>query len=128
MTQTIAYRCTPDAIRAVVMPDKMGAYALGDMEDGAFVIKYVRRSDRSLLNRLISHNYLYCFGYFIFQYTATVKEAFELESRWWHICRMVHMPLVNRIHPDSPAGMGLCCPYCNFGHTLSRFLYKTGNP
>lgn len=121
--QTIACRCTPDVVRTVVAPNMIGAYALGNVENGEFVVKYVGRSDSSLQQRLLAHNYLYCFEYFIFQYAPTPKEAFELESRWWHDCRTNHIPLKNKIHPDSPAGLGLSCPYCSFSHHLFQLLH-----
>ena len=124
MTQAIAYRCTPDVIRDVIAPGKIGAYALGNMENEEFSIKYIGRSDKSLRNRLLSHNYMYHFDYFIFQCTTTVEEAFKLEAKWWHSCRMNHVKIVNRIHPDSPNEMNLRCPYCNFSYHLSQLLNK----
>ena len=110
------YRMTPDVIRTVVQKNRPGAYILGDEVCGRFVFKYVGRSDHCLQTRLLTHELLYHCPYFIFSYTDTAKEAFELESKWWHDCINTDIQLINRIHPDSPAGMGLICPYCQFSH------------
>lgn len=114
------YRMTPDVIRAAVQKNRPGAYILGDEVRGRFVFKYVGRSDHCLQTRLLTHGLLYHCPYFIFSYATTAKEAFELESKWWHDCINTDVQLINRIHPDSPSGMGLTCPYCQFSHAAKE--------
>lgn len=114
------YRMTPDVIRAAVQKNRPGAYILGDEVHGRFVFKYVGRSDHCLQTRLLTHGLLYHCPYFIFSYATTAKEAFELESKWWHDCINTGVQLINRIHPDSPSGMSLTCPYCQFSHTAKE--------
>lgn len=111
---TIPYRFTPDVIRSVVPETAIGTYALVDVEEGQLSIKYVGRSDVSLRNRLLTHNYLYTYSFFIICFTASMNEAFVLESKWWHDCKNNGIRLVNAIHPDSPSQMNLVCPYCQF--------------
>lgn len=116
------YRLTPDAIRLIIPEGCIGVYALGDIEGGQFTIKYVGRSDHSLRRRLLTHNLLYRFSYFIFMTVSSMQECFELESRWWHDCKLAHLPIQNRIHPDAPSGKKIQCPYCDFAHNIRRFL------
>jgi hypothetical protein len=116
------YRFTPDVIRQIIPEGCIGVYALGDVEEGRFAIKYVGRSDRSLRRRLLTHNLLYEFSYFIFMTVSSTREGFELESRWWHDCKLAHLPVENRIHPDAPSGQKLQCPYCDFAHNIRKFL------
>lgn len=118
----IPYRFTPDVIRQVIPEECIGVYALGDVEDGVFTVKYVGRSDHSLRRRLLTHNLLYEFSYFIFMKVPTVQKGFELESRWWHDCKLARLPIVNRIHPDAPSGEKVRCPYCDFAHDFHLFL------
>lgn len=120
--KTTPFRMTPDVIRSVVQKNRPGVYVLGDEQDGRFLIRYVGRSDHCLQTRLLTHRLLYCCQYFIFSYTDTAKEAFALESKWWHDCRNNRVPLLNVIHPDSPSGKNLCCPYCQFRREVKEYL------
>lgn len=116
------YRFTPDVVRNVVPSGKIGVYALGDVIDDKFTVKYVGRSDCSLQKRLLTHNLLYQFSYFIFLITETDKDGFALEAKWWHDCKIKRLPIVNQIHPDSPSGLGIKCPYCEFSRDIKSFL------
>lgn len=116
------HRFTPDVIRQIIPDGCIGVYALGDVEDGMFSIKYVGRSDCSLRRRLLTHNLLYEYSYFIFATVDTVKACFELESRWWHDCKIARLTLINRIHPDAPSGQRTKCPYCEFSNNIRKFL------
>ena len=110
----------PEVIRTVVSGKHAGVYALGDVENGEFVIKYVGRSDSCLQTRLLSHNYLYKFSYFFFEYAKNPVDAFHKESKWWHACVDFDIPIINKIHPDSPANAGLVCPYCQFAQSVKQ--------
>lgn len=116
------YRFTPDVIRKVVPSGKIGVYALGDVDGGKFTVKYVGRSDCSLQKRLLTHNMLYQFSYFIFLFTETQEEGFVLEAKWWHDCKVKRLPVANQIHPDSPSRAELKCPYCEFTSGMKHFL------
>ena len=116
------YRMTPDVIRSVVRKHRTGVYILGDDNGGQFIFRYVGRSDRCLQTRLLTHGLLYHCSYFIFLYTDTAKEAFEVESKWWHDCKNSGINLLNIIHPDSPSGMSLPCPYCQFQSGIKEIL------
>lgn len=119
---TTPFRFTPDVIRKVVPKSEIGVYALGDIERGKFIIKYVGRSDSSLLKRLLTHNYLYRFFYFIFCTAKNEKEAFEMESQWWHICNNERVTLCNYIHPDAPSGVHVNCPYCSAVKEIKNYF------
>lgn len=116
------YRMTPDVIRSVVQKYRPGAYILGDENNGQLIFRYVGRSDCCLQTRLLTHGLLYHCSYFIFSYTNTAKGAFELESKWWHDCKNSGMNLLNIIHPDSPTGSSLLCPYCHFQNGIKKYL------
>lgn len=116
------YSMTPDVIRSVVQKRRLGAYILGDERDGKFAFRYVGRSDHCLQTRLLTHGYLYRCPYFVFSYTDTAAEAFALESKWWHDCKNSGIELLNIIHPDSPAGDRLVCPYCRFRGEIEAYL------
>lgn len=115
-------RMTTDVIREAVQKNRLGAYILGNEICGRFVFKYVGRSDYCLQTRLLTHGRLYYCPYFVFFYTDTAKEAFELESKWWHDCINTNVQLINHIHPDAPSGMGLVCPYCQFSHAAKEYV------
>lgn len=116
------FRMTPDVIRSVVQKRRIGAYVLGDELDGHFIFQYVGRSDHCLQTRLLTHGLLYRCPYFIFLYVNTAKEAFELESKWWHDCKNQSIHLLNVLHPDSPAGQALACPYCQFRSEFKKYV------
>ena len=116
------FRMTPDVIREVVQKHRAGVYILGDVINGEFAIRYVGRSDHCLQTRLLTHGYLYNCQYFIFSYAEDAKSAFELESKWWHDCRNTGHHLLNKIHPDSPSGMMLDCPFCQFTKRMQDLL------
>lgn len=113
MEYTTPYLFLPEVIREYVQPGRPGVYVLGDNENG-FQYRYVGRSDTCLQTRLLTHNHLYRFEYFIFRYVDSPKDGFLLESKWWHDCRVQGFPLVNQIHPDAPSHSGFTCPYCDF--------------
>ncbi|MBD8522362.1 hypothetical protein [Lysinibacillus fusiformis] len=109
----------PEVIRNVVQTDRPGVYVLGNDKNG-FQNGYVGRSDTCLRRRLLTHNYLYEYEYFIFIYTKTPQQAFWLESQWWHNCQ--ESGISNFIHPASPSGSGLECPYCHFAYHVKNLL------
>lgn len=112
----------PEVIRKTVLPGKCGVYALGDMEEDEFKIKYVGRSDHCLRTRLLTHNYLYDFSYFYFLYVDSPKDAFRLESQWWHACVDFEVPIINKIHPDSPSNSPMVCPCCDFACSIKQCI------
>ena len=116
------FRMTPDVIRSVVQKHHLGAYILGDERSGHFIFRYVGRSDHCLQTRLLTHGLLYHCPYFIFSYTDTAKEAFALESKWWHDRKNNGIHLLNASHPDSPSGEMVSCPYCQFRNGIRESL------
>ena len=120
-TLAVPYRFLPSVVRDQVQPGRPGAYILGNDEAG-FTGKYVGRSDTSLLNRLVGHNHLLEFEYFIYCYAADKREAFRQECEFYHVLQNQGDPLTNRIHPAAPKGSGLRCPYCEFGEQVSSLF------
>jgi len=113
-------RFTPEVVRLVVEPGRPGAYALGHSQEGQFEIGYVGRSDTCLQSRLVTHNHLWRFDYFIFLKAADEYEAYALECEFWH---SFQDQVRNLIHPASPQGSGLGCQYCGFASSIAR-LYR----
>ena len=112
----------PEIIRMLVDKGKAGVYALGEVVDDEFFIGYVGRSDTCLRTRLLSHNYLYDFSYFYFQYAETPANAYAKEAGLWHSCVDYGIPIRNRIHPDSPVDAHLKCPYCLSAKMIKQSL------
>lgn len=112
---------TEKNVRRYVAEDRPGVYVLGNDVNG-FKPCYVGRSDRSIRRRLLTHNHLYDFEYFIFKYTKDEKEAFYGECKWWHDCNNQGAILANKIHPDSPSDNNLECPYCSFNRSVIQSL------
>lgn len=111
---------TPEIVKSVVsQPNRTGVYVLGNDLNG-FKVGYVGRSDRCLRTRLISHNHLYNYDYFIFKYTRNIKDAYLHECQYWHVSQDNH--LANVIHPASPKNSGLKCPYCGFANDITRMF------
>jgi hypothetical protein len=112
---------TAAVIRRVVVEPGPGAYVLGD-DDGGFTIGYVGRSDRSVRDRLIGHERLGEFDYFIVRYARSPEGAHLLECAFWHASVDAERQLGNLIHPAAPRGLGLQCPYCHFATHVRRLL------
>jgi hypothetical protein len=118
---TLAYSFTPKFVRAVIGPDRVGAYALGNIS-GDFNAGYVGRSDRCLRERLAGHERLGEFAYFIVAPAQDVAAAFQSECALWHACIQSGHHLENRVHPAAPRTRGLVCPYCEFAEQAIRVL------
>ena len=104
-----------DIIVNTVVPDyKMGNYAFGyiDKKDGAFVVRYVGRSDSDLRNEIKQQMGNDCAAgctHFMFSTAKTKKEAFEKECRNYHDFGG-NTKLHNKNHPDKPNGTKYKCP------------------
>ena len=120
--KTTPHLFTPQIIRQVVEPDCIGVYVLGMEKSGHFHYRYIGRSDTDLQKRMLTHNYLDKLSYFIFQYVDTPREAFLLESKWWHDCVSRRIPLYNKVHPSAPKHIPCTCPYCHFIEEIRPYL------
>jgi hypothetical protein len=111
----------PWVVRLAV-PRGAGVYVLGTLgtSRGSQPL-YVGRSDIDLRERLSAHELMCTFQYFRFSICRSAREAFFEECRLWHSFGNLH----NLIHPDSPSGSGLSCPYCaavgQFGGAVERY-------
>lgn len=105
--------CIPQVIRQAVALGQPGAYALGD-DLGGFVVGYVGRSDDCVRARLLTHERLYEFEYFVVVHTPDKVTAYDAECELFHAHRLVGRTLANRIHPAVPARMSRECRYCSF--------------
>lgn len=114
------YRFTPDVIRKEVMKDVPGSYLLGnDQGERDFAPRYVGRSDNDMQGRLLTHNHLYSYEYFIFRKASDPKEAFRQECQLWHGHQQCGYELDNKVHPAVPVGLDVRCPYCDFANHMS---------
>ena len=90
----------------------IGNYWLGRfLHNGAFFARYVGRSDTCLQRRLLEHAADRKHDAFVVREAPTVKEAYEIECREWHM--MGCERLANSIHPRVPRHLNYSCPYCN---------------
>jgi hypothetical protein len=104
------YTLNNSTIDEKVTETSAGAYALGLVNsDGAFVPKYVGRSDDDINARLkdwIGKNY----SHFKFEYYSSAKAAFEKECDLYHDWKK---QLDNEQHPDRSNGTNWKCPRCD---------------
>lgn len=100
---------TGSGVDKEVTKKSAGAYALGNTNDkGAFVVKYVGRSDDDVNARLKQH-VPQSYTQFKYEYYSSAKAAFEKECNLYHDFN----PPDNLIHPDRPDGTNWKCPQCN---------------
>lgn len=114
-------RLIPEAVRGSVARSTPGAYVLGyGVGPGGQVFRptYVGRSDVCVRTRLVSHAHAGRCDYFIVQYAADRHRAFLLECQFWHAYLQEATTLTNQVHPASPSGTALVCPYCEFARGL----------
>lgn len=80
----------------------IGVYILGKNNDvKSFKPRYVGRSDNNLNKRLHDHekeNYTH----FMYLYAGSIKDAFEMECRLYHLYGGDADHIDNKIHPDRP--------------------------
>ncbi len=90
----------------------VGNYWLGNyLPNGIFLAQYVGRSDKCLQKRLLNHVSKDKFEAFSFREAGSIKEAYEVECREWH---MLGRRLSNVLHPRTPRHLPYPCPYCGF--------------
>lgn len=100
----LAFRFTPTTVRALVPAGVPGTYLLLK----GHVPVYVGRSDTCLRTRLTTHNHLDLATHVLWESAKDAWQAFDLEAWWWHSRR----PIMNIIHPATPAGATRPCPFC----------------
>ena len=108
LVKQMLFRFVPNVVKAFVPATTLGVYALavGDRP------VYVGRSDTCVQRRLSTHELRGVATHFAVRSCATPTEAFWWESAWYHTLRG-RGPLLNRYHPQSPAGLHLRCPFCD---------------
>jgi len=115
----ISYSLTYEEIDRVVADNRIGNYAYGYLNaQGTFIVKYVGRSDTNLKERIkhgiedMEKDSSCRFERFKFSYATTAKEAYEKECRNYHDFGGTEGLLINKNHPDKPAGYIGSCPIC----------------
>jgi hypothetical protein len=101
------FALTSDGINAIV-PQRPGAYALGKYHGSTFYISRVGRSDNDTNDRLHDYVGLARYPHFKFEVYSSAGAAFLKECELFH----TFSPPDNDIHPDSPNGVNLTCPFC----------------
>ena len=100
------YALTDKEIDSQVASTSPGAYALGHVENGDFIVDYVGRSDIDLNDRL--HDHVSSYQAFKFGYLGSASAAFAKECSLYHDFK----PKGNSIHPARPNGTNWKCPGC----------------
>lgn len=104
-SKRLAFRLRPSTIRALVPQNTCGTYLLLRGE----IPIYVGRSDACLRTRLACHNHRLRATHVLWEIARTPRCAYMLEAYWFH-----HHDLeLNQIHPASPAGQSIICPFCD---------------
>lgn len=105
------YPLTDEEIDKRITKGRKGNYAYGyKNSEGAFIVKYVGRSDTDLNDR-IKHGVGH-YEMFKFSYASSAKEAFEKECQNYHDFGESSR-LDNEIHPDRPDDKDYECPVCD---------------
>lgn len=113
---TNIYRFVPNVIRDKV-PSKRGIYFLGTVTSGKFVVGYIGRSDKSLRDRLLTHNHKEKFDYFSFEVVNSRKEAFFMETEYWYLHKK---KVINKIHPNKPEGLEMEHPVDSIARVIKK--------
>ncbi len=104
-------RLSEDAVETVVTGTMPGAFALGRMRDGSFVVNYVGRSDADLRADLMAHAKRGKYKLMRFDYCAGAKDAFARQCTIYHDFGASWL-LDNKAHPKPPEGLEAKCPRC----------------
>lgn len=108
------YRLAPWVIRVLIPSTIVGTYVLY-ASDGTPI--YVGRSDTCLRRRLVTHAVLRRAKYFDYQVRWTPERAYIAECAAFHAFAGL---LTNAIHPASPSGCSVRCPFCRTTFDLVR--------
>lgn len=126
---SLALRFTRGVVDLQVPAGTVGAYLLVEQDRRGVRPLYVGRSDTCLRRRLSRHPLQGRATHFVISPARDSRQAFALESYWYHQYSAQGGSLTNRIHPASPARTGHRCPFCPesavvraFHRTLGRFL------
>ncbi len=107
------YYLTPQKVDETIPRIHPGNYAVGyTKENGAFVVRYVGRSD-SNLNQALKAQPADSSTKFKWCYAPSEKVAFDKECKTFHDFGGSDQ-LENEEHPRAPAGTNWRCPVCNF--------------
>lgn len=115
-----SYPLTLQDIETRIKPGRIGNYAYGYINNnGAFIVKYVGRSDSDLHERIkhglkdMEENPSLKYERFKFSYAETIEEAYRKECQNYHDFKGDKGWLANKAHPSSPVGMELRCTICD---------------
>jgi hypothetical protein len=98
-----------------------GVYALGDVQNSLFIVRYVGRSDTDLRTGLKTH-IAGPHSQFKFTYALSPRDAFLKQCELYHD----YIGLDNSQHPCSPPGINLICPRCQITGGGGQILRKRG--
>ncbi len=107
-----SYTLTREKIDEVVTRTSAGNYALGQVRNSTFHVRYVGRSDSDVNDRLKKWVGKPRYPRFKFSYATSAKAAFEKECRNYHDFGET-AKLDNDQHPERPAGTNWECPVCD---------------
>lgn len=108
-----SYPLTTEKIDELVTRTSAGNYALGDVSNRKFIVRYVGRSDDDINHRLkrwVGKSKRY--KRFRFSYADSPKAAFEKECNNYHDFGE-SQKLDNKQHPERPDGTNWKCPICD---------------
>ena len=102
-----------------------GIYILGfyDKKERRIELRYFGRSDSCLRRRLNNHILRSGFEYFYCVSCVDSIQAFFRECSLWHALEGEDH-ILNKIHPDTPNGAVISCPYCATTAEFRKFITK----
>ena len=109
------YEFSKEKIDEIVNQNRYGNYALGELNNGIFIVKYVGRTDEQWLNERISQHLGEAsslkYTHFKYIYEDDPVKRYYLECKNYHDFGE-NNHLLNKIHPDKPKEMNVECPFC----------------
>ena len=106
------YNLTPDNIDRFVRPNATGVFAVGyTRESGAFVVRYIGRSDSDLKDALRAHTSDET-ARFKWMESSSQMSAFDTQCELYHEFGGPDA-LENEEHPPRPNGSRWVCPVCD---------------
>lgn len=102
------FKLEENSIYAVLEANRIGNYALGDLDkNGEFIPRKIGRSDSDLLKEVLSWDAFHRYTHFSYAYASGIKQAYEKECHNYHDFFQL---LSNAPHPKAPEGSDYPCP------------------
>ncbi|MEM7653596.1 MAG: hypothetical protein AAF220_10495 [Pseudomonadota bacterium] len=109
------WQLTEKNIEKVAKLAAPGAFVLGVVKGGQFLVSYVGRDDEDVQAAIFdAYDRHGRATHFKMSYLATAHAAWQKHCHLWHGYGGAEGKLYNRDHPEPPAGSRIECPVCGY--------------